>query len=107
MVANEKLFNQLAEARAEIERLSLSVGELNGSFNARPKCEKCKTKDRLIEQMRIISEHRKAIMLEIADSLENNKLTDADEYEDELIDSLRTNAEARAALSAAERGERL
>jgi hypothetical protein len=52
MVANEKLFNQLAEARAEIERLSLSVGELNGSFNARPKCEKCKTKDKLIEQMR-------------------------------------------------------
>ena len=43
---------QLAEALAEIESLKLSVGELNGAFNARPKCEKCKCKDALIEQMR-------------------------------------------------------
>ena len=58
-----------------------------------------------VERLRAVFEHRKAIMLEIADSLENNKLTDEEEYEDELIESLRSNAEEKAALSAAERGE--
>lgn len=57
-----------------------------------------------IERLRAVSEHRKAIMLGIADSLENNKLTDEEEYEDELIESLRSNAEEKTALSAAERG---
>lgn len=43
---------ELADARAEIESLKLSAGEINGAFSARPKCEKCKEKDKLIEQMR-------------------------------------------------------
>lgn len=51
--------DELMAARAEIESLKLSAGELNGAFNARPKCEKCKDKDKLIEQMReIINDYR-------------------------------------------------
>lgn len=42
----------LMTVRAGIESLKLSAGELNGAFNARPKCEKCKAKVKLIEQMR-------------------------------------------------------
>lgn len=48
----EKFETEIAEARAEIERLKLTTGELTGVFNARPKCEKCERKDQLIEQMR-------------------------------------------------------
>lgn len=56
-----------------------------------------------IERLKKIAAHRRDVMLAVADSLDNNKLTDEDYYEDGLIDELRSNAEEKAALSAAER----
>lgn len=56
------LENELAEARAEIESLKLSAGELNGAFNARPTCLKCREKDTLIERKdKLIAQMRQAL----------------------------------------------
>lgn len=79
----------LMTVRAGIESLKLSAGELNGAFNARPKCKKCKAKVKLIEQM------RDALNILVASAPPSGPLWHG-------------SAEmqiAMAALSAAERGE--
>lgn len=107
--------DRLKEARAEIEKLKVWLNEnhaidamiiRNHARTIEKRDEEIERKDKLIEQLRVVSEHRKAIMLEIADRLENNKLTDEDDFEDDLINSLRTHAEDKAALEAAIRAAR-
>lgn len=92
--ALEMAEDELMTVRAEIESLKLSAGELNGAFNARPKCEKCKDKDKLIEQMREA--------LDATDEYYLDKSYAGEVHNTPIVVKVR---EAQAALSAAERDE--
>ncbi len=98
-----QLERELAEARAEIEKLKLTTGELTGAFNARPKCEKCKHKDELVEQMRLSF----SALLGCIETSANEPIPCPMSYACRAIQKTGQFMKAKSALSSAGRGESL